>query len=132
MQNEVATGNEVPQNILKRYFKQMPIFFPLIGLFLLALALIEIFSYATDDGYGTIYLLRPALFLLYFLFWSLVCLAKKWGAFGFLFLTIAGMAFFLFAPDIVLKHAIGDVLILPIPANVFFSFLLLFYFRRMK
>ena len=123
---------EVSGNILKRYFTQMPIFFPLIGLFILALAIAEFWSYGTDSNYGAIYWLRPILFLLYAIFWIFICFGKRWAAICFLILSMAGMAFNLFGPDMVLKHAIGDVLIYPIPINILFSFLLLFYFRRLK
>lgn len=120
------------QNLIKRYFTQMPIFFPLVGLFLLAIALIEFWSYAGDSDFGPIYWLRPILFMAYAILWIPICYAKKWAALSFLVLSILGMAFYLFGPDIVLKHAIGDVLIMPVPANILFSFLILFYYRKMK
>lgn len=123
---------EVHKSIIKRYFTTLPIFFPLIGLFLLGIAANEFWNYASDDNFSPIYWWRPILFLVYFLFWIPICFAKKWGALGFLILTILGMSFFLFSPNIPVKRAIGDVLVMPIPANVLFSFLVLFYYRRMK
>jgi len=130
MENESTVP--VSQNPVKRYFTAMPILFPLIGLFLLTMAGLEFWNYGTDSGYMLIYWLRPILFAVYALLWVPVCFARKWAALSFLIVSILGMAYFLFGPDNNLKHAIGDVLILPIPANVLFSFLLLFYYRRMK
>lgn len=125
---ELAPG----QNLVKRYFKQMPVFFPLVGLFLLVMAGMEFWNYASDGGYLLIYWSRPVLFLVYALLWIPICFAKKWAALSFLILSILGMAFFLFGPDITLKHAIGDVYILPVPANILFSFLVLFFYRKLK
>ncbi|KAA5536526.1 hypothetical protein F0919_02335 [Taibaiella lutea] len=130
MEKELELSQE--QNLLKRYFKQMPVFFPLIGLFLLVMAGIEFWNYAGDGGYLPVYWLRPILFLVYALLWIPICFGKKWAALGFLILSILGMAFFLFGPDITLKHAIGDVYIMPIPANILFSFLILFFYRKLK
>jgi hypothetical protein len=132
MEKELELPKETSKNLIVRYFTQMPIFFPLIGLFMLGLALSECWSYATDHDYGAIYWFRPVLFFIYFLIWVPICYAKKWAGFTFLILSILGMSFDMFGPDIMLKHAIGDVLIKPIPINILFSFLLLFYFRRMK
>jgi hypothetical protein len=132
MQKELELPQEPQGNILKRYFTKMPVFFPLIGLFLLAITANEFWSYATDSDFGFIYWLRPLLFLVYALLWIPICFAQKWAALGFLVVSILGMALNLFGPDIQLKHAIGDVLIKPIPINVLFSFLVLFYFRRLK
>jgi hypothetical protein len=130
MEKELELSPE--RNIVKRYFKQMPVFFPLIGLFLLVMAGIEFWSYANDSGYLLVYWLRPVLFLAYALLWLPICFAKKWAALGFLVLSILGMAFFLFGPGGTLKSAIGDVYVLPVPANILFSFLILFYYRKLK
>jgi len=130
--NEAAAPGAKPKSLIARYFTVMPIFFPLIGLFLLAMTLFEAWSFLGDDSVGRIYWLRPAVMLLYFIFWSTICLGKKWGGIAFIALTIANVAFQLFGPDIVLKHAIGDLLFVPLPVNLVFSFLLLFFFRKLK
>lgn len=118
--------------VWKRYFKAMPVIFPLVGLFLLGLAVVQAVTFLGDESVGRIYWLRPVLALLYFLFWAGACLQRKAFAMAFLVLTILNVAFHLFGPDSVAKHALGDMLFLPIPVNIVFSFLLLFYFRRMR
>jgi len=131
-QLELQQSPATEGNVVKRYFRTMPLLFPLVGLFLAAMAAIEFGSYISDHGFAPVYWSRPILYGLYFFFWLFVCFARKWAALGFLLLTIAGMAWFLFGPDMQFKHATGDVLIMPIPVNVLFSFLLLFYYRRMR
>lgn len=130
--DEIVMPQETEKNLVKRYFTKMPIFFPLIGLFLLVMAGMEFWNYASDGGYLLIYWLRPVLFLIYALLWVPICFAKKWAALSFLILSILGMSFFLFGPSSSLKGAIGDVYIMPIPANILFSFLVLFFYRKLK
>lgn len=132
MKNEVVQSGVAQKNILTRYFTELPIFFPLIGLFLLAMTLFEGMSFLGDSSVGHEYWFRPAVMLLYFIFWSVACLGRKWGAIAFIVLTILNVAFQLFGPEMVWKHALGDLLFLPIPVNLLFSFLLLFYFRKLK
>lgn len=121
-----------PKSVLVRYFTEMPIFFPLIGLFLLAMTIFEGWSFIGDDSVSRIYWFRPVIMFLYFIFWTGTCLARKWGALGFIVLTVVNVSFHLFGPDIIMKRALGDLLFIPIPVNLLFSFLLLFFFRRFK
>jgi len=129
---EIITSEGPKGNVLVRYFKTMPIFFPLIGLFLLFLTFYEALNYLGDDSVSHLYWLRPLVLALYFLCWAGACLARKLPAIGFVGLTIINVAFYLFGPDSILKRALGDLLFLPIPVNLLFAFLLLFFFRRMK
>jgi hypothetical protein len=133
MEKEIVQQEVVgPKNIFMRYFTVMPIFFPLIGLFLLGLSLFECWNYLADDSVFALYRFRPVVMLLYFVFWAAACMGRKWGALAFIVLTILNVAFYLFGPDILLKRAFGDLLFVPIPVNLVFSFLLLFYFRKFK
>jgi hypothetical protein len=139
MQKEMEAKSEAvsKKNILKQYFTNMPVMFPMIGLFLLFMTVMEALNYLGDSGYPAMYLLRPVILFLYFIFWAGACCARKWAALAFLCLTIINVAFYLFGPkgpDAYLQHAIGDILFLydRVSVNMIFSFLLLFYFRRMK
>lgn len=132
MEHEVLSPQAGSKNIFLRYFTAMPVFFPLVGLFLLGQFCYESWSYLTETDLPSIYLLRPAVLLLYVVFWSAACVARKWGAIAFIILTILNVSFYLFAPDMLLKHIFGDLLFVPIPVNLLFAFLLLFYFRRFK
>jgi hypothetical protein len=42
------------------------------------------------------------------------------------------LSLYLFIPDFILSRAIGDVLFVPIPVNILFCFLILFYYKRMQ
>jgi hypothetical protein len=132
MKEESLPAQPASKGLLVRYFTEMPIFFPLIGLFLLAITIFEGWSFIGDDSVSRIYWFRPAVMFLYFIFWSATCLARKWGAIAFIVLTILNVSFHLFGPDMVAKRALGDLMFLPIPVNLLFSFLLLFFFRKFK
>lgn len=132
MKPETVVPEQSSGSVWVRYFKTMPIFFPLIGLFLLGLTGFEAWNYIGDHEVGYIYWLRPVVLLVYFLCWAGACLARKIPAIAFTVLTIVNVAFYLFGPDIMLKRALGDLLFVPIPVNLLFSFLLLFYFRKMR
>jgi hypothetical protein len=122
----------VRRNIVARFFTEMPIIFPLIALFHLGLTIFEALNYIGDDSVSRIYWLRPLVLLVYTFCWGAVCFTRKWGAMGYLVLTLINVSFNLFGPDILLRRALGDLLFAPIPINLLFAFLLLFYFRKMK
>ncbi|WP_118972799.1 hypothetical protein [Taibaiella koreensis] len=131
-QETIIPGSPEKGNLLSRYFKTLPVFFPLIGLFLLGIALYEAISYLGDDSVSRLFWLRPLVLLLYFLFWAGACLARKVPAISFLVLTIVNVSFYLFGPHMLLWRALGDLLFIPLPVNLLFAFLLLFFFRKMK
>ena len=137
MEKEIEEKPQVSKNIIKQYFTNMPIMFPMIGLFLLFMTFTEAQNYIGDDSVAKEYLWRPVILLLYTVFWVVACYKRKWGALAFLILTILNVSFYLFGPrgaDAYLKHAVGDILFLydKVSLNMIFSFMLLFYFRRMK
>jgi len=132
LEQHTTIEKPVRQGFLGRYFSNLPIFFPLIGLFHIGLAVYEAWYWIGDDSVSRLYWLRPAVLLLYALFWCGACMLKKWAGIGYVVLSVINVSFHLFGPDIMLKRAIGDLLFVPIPANLLFAFLLLFYFKRMK
>jgi len=130
-QQEKLAAPAVTGSLPLRYFKSMPVVFPLIGLFILGLTAFEAWNYLGDDSVSRLYWLRPLVLLLYFAAWAGACLRYKAGGIAFVFLTIVNVSFYFFAPDILLRRALGDLLFVPIPVNLLFAFLLLFYFRRL-
>lgn len=110
----------------------MPIFFPLIGIFLAFLTLYESFNWLGDASVPKIYWSRPLVMLAYTFFWVVACMGKKWGGIAFVVLSVGNIALHLFAPEWPVKKAIGDILFVPLPANLLFSFLLLFYIGRLR
>ncbi|MFT4061416.1 MAG: hypothetical protein QM642_03555 [Edaphocola sp.] len=127
-----VAARQPKKNILKRYFTDMPVFFPLIGLFLIAMAGYELQNYWGDNSVSAWYLWRPAILLLYAVFWAGICFRQKWAAIAFVVLTIANVSYYFWGPDSYLHRAIGDLLFIPIPVNLLFAFVLLFFFRKLK
>ena len=117
---------------LKSFFTTAPIAFPMIALFHLWLTYTEAVNYIGDTSVFLIYTLRPIVLLAYTIFWIGCCYMKRWAGFGYLVLTMLNVSFYLFAPPSLLKQAIGDILFVPVPINLLFCFLILFYFKRMQ
>jgi len=119
-------------SFLKKFFTTAPLVFPLIALFHIVLTVSEAFNYFGDTSVYLLYSLRPVVLLLYTVFWIGCCYLKQWAALGYLFLTMANLSLYYFCPDCILKDAIGDLLFIPIPVNILFCFLILFYYKRMQ
>jgi hypothetical protein len=133
MAKEIAALESLPKNPIVRYFKAMPIIFPLITFFLIGQGIFEAFNYWGEEVGNNWYHGRAIVWFLYALFWIAVCFRQKWGAFAFIVLTILNVALHLFVPDhFMFKRALGDLLFIPLPINILFSFLILFYFRRLQ
>lgn len=120
------------QGFLYRFFRRPPVLFPLIALFHLGLTISEAFNYIGNNDVYMAYWLIPAVLLLYTVFWSGATLYRKWAAVAYVLLTVANVSLHFFAPPSVYKQALGDILFIPVPVNLVFAFLLLFFFRRME
>lgn len=120
------------KGFLYNFFRRPPVFFPLIALFHLWLTISEGFNYIGNNDVYLAYWLIPVVYLFYTVFWCGATMYKKWGALGYLFLTIANVSVHFFAPASIYKQALGDIMFIPVPVNLLFSFLLLFFFRRME
>ncbi len=120
------------KGFLYNFFRRPAVFFPLIALFHLGLTISEGLNYIGNDEVYRTYWLIPVVLLLYTVFWSGATLYKKWGAIGYVILTVANVSLHFFGPPGIFKQALGDILFLPVPVNLVFSFLLLFYFRKME
>lgn len=118
--------------LLKKYFQTLPVAFPLIGLFHIGLTLYEAFHYAGDDSVMRVYWYRPLLLLVYTVLWIGVCFGKKRAALGYIALTLLNVSFHLFGPAGIYKRALSDILFVPLPMNLVFAFLILFFFRKLK
>src|SRR5690554_1392755 len=115
---------------IKRLFLSAPIGFPLAALFLIFLTVTESFRYLEDLSIYLSYNLRPVAFLIYTVLWIGCCYLQKWGAIGFILVTVFSMCFHFWAPQSIIKSALGDILISPLPITVFLSFLILFYYQK--
>lgn len=117
---------------IKKYFGKAPIAFYLIALFHIFLTISEFVNYLGDTSVYLIYSLRPVILLAYTIFWIGCCFMKRWAGLAYLILTLFNVSFHLFGPPSILKQAVGDLLFLPIPVNLLFCFLILYYFKRMQ
>lgn len=135
-------------SVLKKYFTTAPVIFPLIGLFHLGLLAYESVMWL-DADVSFLYWFRPVLLAAYTLCWLGACFLRKRYATAYLILTIITVSFHYFCPSsvnnfdgqgfwqmayikIVLLHgAISDILLVPLPVNILFSFIVLLYYRRM-
>lgn len=136
-------------SILKKYFTTAPVIFPLIGLFHMGLLLYQTMVWLVPDV-GFVYWLRPVVLAAYTVCWVGACFLRKKFATAYLILTILTVSFHYFCPStvnnfdgqsffqgvykqIVLLHgAVSDVLLVPLPTNILFSFIILLYYRRMQ
>lgn len=134
-------------SIVKKYFTTAPIIFPLVGLFHIVLLIVFCFSSFTGDLSRSYFQLRPVVMGLYTWFWIGVCFLQKRYANSYLIFTIVMVCFYFFLTlplnnydgqgffDTLYKnfiHIIDAVSEILLPANLLFSFLILFYYRRMK
>ena len=119
------------QSFSYRLLRRPPVIFPLIGLFLVAMTFLEAYQWLGDSSVFRIYWFRPVVMIAYSTFWIGACLFRKWGAIGFFAISVANVCLYLFTHDNIYRQAFGDILFSPVPLNLFFSFLLLFYFKRM-
>lgn len=118
-------------NFIKKYFTTAPFILPVAGLFLFLMTFFEILNFWTDGVmYGTGYMLRPLLAIIYTVCWTGAVYLKKWGMYGFVAVTAVSWAgALLFAGNDISR----DTLTLwqqPIPLNIIFSVLLLVFFKK--
>lgn len=128
------------KEFINKFFFKPPVIFPLVALFLIFLTINEfsIISIGYDD---TLAKIRPYIMLLYTVFWIAATFFKRWGAMGFFLLSILGSSIYFFMPMTILQYIFGDILmlkygteagIIPIPFNLIFSFILIYFYKLMK
>lgn len=116
-----------------KLLRRPPILFPLVALFFVFMCAVEMYLFWGDTSIYKVYLLRPVVMMVYTVFWVGCCLLKKWGAVGFVTLSILQLCLILFLPeaDDHFKDAVVNNFFSKYPINLGLSFLLLFYFKRM-
>ena len=103
----------------------MPVMFPLVALFHV-LWLSWILIGLGSEVYSLELIVRISWMALYALFWIAACDRKKWGALGYLFLTLLNTILFLVLKTAALRSYYMSSLFL---LDALFSFFLLFYFK---
>lgn len=118
------------QNFFDRFFRQLPVIFPIVGLFLIALFGYNLIQFALQGVLLTHIASGTCLeLLLYTLLWLVACDRRRWGAIGFILLTAANLLFYFLAPKHSLWHMVSDALL---PFDALLCFFLLFFFKRFR
>lgn len=118
-------------NAIYNFFKSAPIIFPLLALFLMVLTIYEISLFWFGGSVPAIYLWRPVIMLAYSATWVGASYLKKWGAIGFVIVSLTVMLIG-YLGDESLKNSLGDLLFRPIPINLLMSMLIFLFFKRFK
>lgn len=118
-------------HLIYKYFKTAPIIFPLLGLFLIVLMIYEISLFGFGGSVPTLYMLRPLIMIGYTASWVGVSYLKKWGAIGFVLVSLLVMLLnYIGAPE--WKSSLGDLLFKPLPINLLMCMLIFLFFKRFK
>ncbi|MBL7704345.1 MAG: hypothetical protein JNM21_02245 [Taibaiella sp.] len=130
------------KSFIQNFFVKPPVIFPLVACFLIFLGIYEASQTLFSDQVEGIYKIRPVLMILMAIFWTGATFFQKWGALGFVILTILSLMVFFYSDSIELKALFGNILMLnvpvegsrsiPIPLSAIFSFIALFFYRRMN
>ncbi len=113
---------------IKNIFTKMPVVFPLIAVFHL-LWLVWILTGIRSEIFSTELLIRISWMTLYAICWIAASDRKKWGALGYLLLTLTNMVLFLVLKTPLLRDTYMSSLFL---IDGLFSFFLLFYFKQFE
>lgn len=119
---------EAPMPYFKRIFKQLPILFPMVAFFHIALLVLALYTWRnvlSDPGiYWTIIGL-----VIYTLLWFAVCDLKKWAGTIYILLTALCIATQFFLVKSGLWHDVTEYFF---PINALLSFFVLFYYKRLR
>jgi len=108
--------------------KKPPILFPLVGLFHVVLFFWLIWS-DHKEPFPSMIWLQVVWMAAYTVFWIAACDFRKWGAWGYLSLTVINVAIFLAFRNGLLKEDNTNIMFL---LDVIFSFALLYYYKTFR
>lgn len=129
------------KSFLNNFFIKPPVVFPLVACFLIFLTINEIQLFMFSDATDGIFRLRPLMMSLLTVTWIGATFFKKWGANGFLVLSLLALLVYYFIPDTIFKPIIGEVLmlhapimgnIIPIPFTALFSMIIMYHYKSMN
>lgn len=117
--------------LLLRYFNTAPVLLPLLGVFLIFLAAVEINNFWLDGAvYASAYMFRPILAIVYLVFWMAACFLRKWGMFGFIGTTVISWLITFFYSDTAYASHLFSLWLSPIPLNFLLASLLLLFYKK--
>lgn len=103
----------------------------ILALFLLVLSIVEVSNFwLSGAAFDASYILRPAVALLYTVFWFYGIRKQKWGMIGFVALTVISWLALLFAKDNAFNINTLSIFRDIIPINIILSILLLLFFKK--
>jgi hypothetical protein len=110
------------ENFLKRITSKPPILFPMVALFHVGLLLYNIYTFADEPLWTQMFWL-----LSFTISWIFVCDMKQWAAMVYIGLTTLNLMLRFFLKSEISLSNYTDALF---PADVLFTFFLMFYFKR--
>ena len=125
---------ELQQSFFRRMWTGLPVLFPLVALFHLAILVITVLSFSQTGALDNMMLLGTCIeLLLYTILWILVCLKYRWAAIGYILLTSINLALQYLTPQGSIWRDVGDAMApAHLPIDVLFCFFLLFFYKRFR
>jgi hypothetical protein len=122
--------DEQAQPFFRRVWTGLPVLFPIVGLFQIALFCYNLIRFALDGVLGTAIAAGTCVeLMLYALLWIAVCDRRRWAAIGYIVLTSVNLLLQFLAPVHSIWHQISDALF---PFDALLCFFLLFFYKRFR
>lgn len=128
------------KRFIQNFFVRPPVIFPLVACFLLFLSIHEVSLSMFTAEVDPLHKLRAVFMVLMTIFWFGATFFQRWGAIGFVVLTICSLGAYFFSEQPIIKGLFGNILILPlpikqgvvpIPLSAIFVFIALYFYSRM-
>jgi len=114
-------------SFIKRLWSKPPQLFPLVALFHIGILLFYLYSDLIIEPVTSGLWIQPVYMLLYTVSWIFICDMKRWAAYAYIALTTLNLLLRFFVKDRFIIDAFTDVLF---PADMLFTFFVMFYFKR--
>ncbi len=112
----------------KRMWQKPPVVFPWIALFHAGFLLYLLYD-SIADPVGGLILFQPLIMLLYTVAWLFVCDMKRWAAISYIAITTLNLLLRFALTDTMDKVYFTDTIF---PADVLFTFFVMFYFKKFE
>lgn len=115
-------------SFFKRIWQRPPVLFPLVALFHVVVLVYYVWIFRSEPfpskGWAV-----PGILLLYTISWLFVCDFKRWAAFAYIGLASASIALRFTLSDYNDVMLYADTMF---PADLLFTFFIMFYYKRFK
>jgi hypothetical protein len=122
------------QNFFQRLWTGLPVVFPLVALFHIAILIITLIGFAQSGTLSEVATAGTCLeLLLYTALWVFVCLKNRWAATGYIVLTSLNLGLQYLTPSASARRSFSDAMEPGhLPVDALFCFFLLFYYKRFR